>query len=375
MGYGVTRNVTATRIEPLPDSMRACVWRGGPEVSCETVSVPDVAAGEILVRVEACGLCPTDIKKIDLGLVRPPVILGHEMVGRVVACGTGAEPFLGKRVALYHHVPCRACRLCALGLYSQCAGYKKTGTTAGFTPAGGGWAEYLKAAPWIVRDGGIVELPDSLPAEVAVLMEPLNTCLKCLAAVPGEPGMLVVLGQGPVGLMVTALAGARGWTVLAVEPVAERREIARRFGAQRVFAPGPGLVEELREAAGPLGPDAACAATDAEPAINAALRAVRFGGTVVLFGHTRLGHDLTVDGGQIGMAEKRLVGSYSSSVDLNEAVTAYLLDERLPWAGLVTHVFPLEDITRALDLARHPAGGSLKIALSAGKNGRHDGHV
>jgi L-iditol 2-dehydrogenase len=365
--------------ETLPAEMLACVWRGGPRVCCETVPVPPVAAGELLVRVEACGLCPTDIKKIDQELLSPPVILGHEMAGEVVACGPGAESFRGKRVALYHHVPCRACRLCELGLYSQCADYKRTGTTAGFTPAGGGWAEYVKVASRIVRGGGVVELPPGLPIETAILMEPLNTCLKCLRTVPRPlatrgADTLVVLGQGPVGLMVTALANAEGWDVWAVEPVPERQAMARRFGARQVFSPGEGLVHQLREAAGPLGPDAACAATDSQTAVNAALRAVRFGGTVVLFGHTRIGQQLTIDGGQIGKDEKRLVGSYSSSIDLNDEVCELLLAERIPWRDLVTHVFPLEDINSALDRARRPVEGSLKIAVGPPRrqNGRSE---
>ena len=140
--------------KPVPADMLAAIWRGGPEVAVETVPVPEIGEGEVLVRVEACGLCPTDIKKIELGLVEPPVILGHEMAGVVVAAGQNADEFLGKRVAVYHHIPCLKCRLCELGRYSQCAGYKKTGTTAGFAPAGGGWAEYVKVSAWIVSGGG-----------------------------------------------------------------------------------------------------------------------------------------------------------------------------------------------------------------------------
>ncbi len=350
----------------IPSVMRACVWRGGAEVSVETVPVPSLDPGELLVRVEACGLCPTDIKKIDRALATPPVILGHETVGTVVACAAGMERSLGRRVALYHHVPCRQCRLCELGLYSQCAGYKKTGTTAGFTPAGGGWAEYVRVMPWIAAEGGVVELPPSTSVRVALLMEPLNTCLKCLNAWPEPPGTAVILGLGPVGLMLTALAHRKGWAVYGVEPLPDRRQKALRFGARAVFAPDAHLPARLKEIAPPYGPDAACTATDAEPAVEAALGAVRFGGTVILFGHTRLGHGLTIDAGQIGVAEKRVVGSYSSSIELNGEVLAALLEERIPWKELVTHVFPLEEINAALSLARRPEPGSLKIAVAPG---------
>ncbi|MFP3869709.1 MAG: alcohol dehydrogenase catalytic domain-containing protein, partial [Syntrophobacteria bacterium] len=328
------------RRQNIPCTMEAAVWRGGPGVDIEAVPVPEIGAGELLVRVEACGLCPTDIKKIDFTLVETPVILGHEIAGEVVAAGDGVEKFFGKRVAVYHHVPCRKCRLCQLGHYSQCEGYRKTGTTAGFRPAGGGWAGYVKVFDWIVRGGGVVEIPPSVPVTVAVLMEPLNTCLKCLDCLPGTKGTLVILGQGPVGLMLTVLAQRQGWRVVAVEPLRERRQRSAGYGAGAVFSPDDGLSEKLQETAAPLGPDAAIAATESEEAINAALCALRPGGTLILFAHTRKGQTLRLDAAQVGVTEKQLLGSYSSSIELNSTAKHILLDEGYPWPEFVTHVFP-----------------------------------
>ena len=351
--------------KPIPTEMTACVWRGGSRVKVETIPVPEICRGELLVQIEACGLCPTDIKKIDMALIKPPVILGHEMAGKVVAAGGGAEEFLGKRVAVYHHVPCRNCRLCELGRYSQCAGYKKTGTSAGFSPAGGGWAEYVTVAPWIVKGGGVVEIPQGLPVKIAILMEPLNTCLKCVSALPEGKGTLVVLGQGPVGLMLTALTSSNGWEVFAVEPLPERQEKSLAFGAKAVFHPEKDLVKRLQEVAAPLGHDAVIAATESEAAINGSLLALRPGGTMILFAHTRMGQELKIDAGQIGMAEKQIVGSYSSSIELNSLTKEILLDNRFPWGEFVTHLFPLEEINNALALARRPEGDSLKVAVAS----------
>ena len=348
----------------VPTEMIACVWRGGPWVEVETVPVPEISRGELLIEVEACGLCPTDIKKIDMGLVRPPVILGHEMAGRVVAAGPNAEEFLGKRVAVYHHVPCMNCRLCEIGFYSQCAGYKKTGTSAGFSPAGGGWAEYFTVAPWIVSGGGVVEIPLWLPVQIAILMEPLNTCLKCIGKLPASKGTVVILGQGPVGLMLTALCKSEGWQVFAVEPLADRREKSLAFGAKAVFHPREDLAARLQEMAPPLGHDVVIAATESEEAINGSLSALRPGGTMILFAHTRMGQELKIDAGQVGMAEKQIVGSYSSSIELNSLTREILLDNRFPWGEFVTHVFPLNEINSALALARGPEGGSLKVAVA-----------
>jgi L-iditol 2-dehydrogenase len=348
----------------VPTAMTACVWRGGPRVEVETVPVPEISEGELLVQIEACGLCPTDIKKIDMGLIKPPVILGHEMAGKVVAAGLGAEEFLGKRVAVYHHVPCRNCRLCELGRYSQCAGYKKTGTSAGFSPAGGGWAEYVKVFPWIVSGGGVVEIPQLLPVKIAILMEPLNTCLKCVRTLPEWKGTLVILGQGPVGLMLTALTTSEGWEVFAVELLPERQGKSLSFGAKAVFHPKEDLAARLQEVAPLLGHDAVIAATESEEAINSSLLTLRPGGTMILFAHTRLGQELKIDAGQIGMAEKQIVGSYSSSIELNSLTKEILRDNRFPWGELVTHMFPLKEINSALALARRPEGGSLKVAVA-----------
>jgi L-iditol 2-dehydrogenase len=286
------------------------------------------------------------------------------MAGKVVAAGPGVEEFLGKRVAVYHHVPCRNCRLCELGCYSQCPGYKKTGTSSGFSPAGGGWSEYVAVTSWIVRGGGVVEIPELLPVKIAILMEPLNTCLKCVSALPESKGTLVILGQGPVGLMLTALTSKDGWKVFAVEPLPERQEKSLAFGANAVFHPKENLAARLQEVAAPLGSDAVIATTESEEAINVSLQALRPGGKMILFAHTRMGQELSIDAGQIGMAEKEIVGSYSSSIELNAKTKEILLDNSFPWGEFVTHIFSLREINRALDLARRPQGDSLKVAVA-----------
>jgi L-iditol 2-dehydrogenase len=195
-------------------------------------------------------------------------------------------------------------------------------------------------------------------------MEPLNTCLKCADELPDSRGTVVILGQGPVGLMLTALMRKDGWEVVAVEPVLKRQEKSLEFGAKAVLHPQKDLTLRLKEAAAPLGPDAVIAAMETEETINSSLDALRPGGRLVLFAHTRMGQELEIDAGQIGVAEKQIIGSYSSSIELNAETREALLDEHLPWRQLVSHMFSLGEINRALALARRPEGGSLKIAVS-----------
>ena len=132
--------------------MRAGVYRGEGRVVVEHVPIPEIGEGEVLFRVAACGICGTDIKKIHHGFIAPPQILGHELAGTVVKVGRGVYRFKpGDRVVSFHHIPCGACFYCEKKLFSQCASYKKTGLTAGFEPNGGGFAEYVRAMPWIVE--------------------------------------------------------------------------------------------------------------------------------------------------------------------------------------------------------------------------------
>ena len=128
---------------PLPapgGQMRAGIYRGTNRVVVETVPVPEIGAGEALIRVAACGICGTDIKKIQHGFVAPPQIFGHEIAGTIVALGGGVRHWKeGDRVVSFHHIPCGSCFYCERSLYSQCPLYKKVGLTAGFDPNGGGF--------------------------------------------------------------------------------------------------------------------------------------------------------------------------------------------------------------------------------------------
>src|SRR6185437_9040907 len=144
--------------------MCAAVYRGANDLRTETVPVPSIGKNELLVRVAACGVCPTDIKKIHYGTVPPPRIFGHETAGTIVKIGGGRSPLVtraalkvGDRVALHHHVPCMECHFCRHHAFAQCTQYKRTGITAGFEPAGGGFAEYVRVMPFVLP--GVVKIP------------------------------------------------------------------------------------------------------------------------------------------------------------------------------------------------------------------------
>src|SRR5947209_3122818 len=164
----------------IPKDMLAAVYRGVNDVRVETVPVPQISQGELLVRIHTCGICGTDLKKIATGSHSAPRIFGHEMSGIVAAVGEGVTNFaLGDRVMVFHHIPCGECYYCRHKVYAQCPVYKKVGATAGFEPAGGGFAEYIRVMDWIVRKG-VVKIPARVSYEQASFIEPVNTCLKAI---------------------------------------------------------------------------------------------------------------------------------------------------------------------------------------------------
>ena len=183
----ITKTESATQ-SAIPRQMSAAVYRGQNDVRLETVPVPQIGAGEVLVRVHTCGICGTDLKKISTGSHSAPRIFGHETAGQIVAIGEGVNKFeVGDRVMVFHHIPCGECYYCRHKVFAQCPVYKKVGATAGFEPSGGGFAEYVRVLDWIVRRG-VVKLPESVSYEQASFVEPVNTCMKGIEALNIRPG-------------------------------------------------------------------------------------------------------------------------------------------------------------------------------------------
>jgi L-iditol 2-dehydrogenase len=345
--------------------MRAGVYRGNGQVVVESVPIPEIGEGELLFRVAACGICGTDIKKIHHGFVAPPQILGHELAGTVVAVGRGVTRFKpGDRVVSFHHIPCGHCFYCEEKLFSQCAGYKKTGLTAGFDPNGGGFAEYVRAMPWIV-ERGMIALPADVSFEEATFVEPVNTCLKAVRKARVKPGeKVLVIGQGPIGMLLMILAKYEGAEVYASDPMPGRRTASLRFGAKEVFDPAANsMPQEIRARTGGRGADAVLLAVPNPSLVPEALALARPGGRVLLFAHNDPVLRLEFPAAAVGVEEKEILGSYSADVDDQEESAALVFERRLPVRELISHRFPLEQIAEALELAARPKDNTLKVVI------------
>ena len=358
--------------------MRAVVYRGANDLRVERVPVPRIGPGELLVRVAVCGVCPTDIKKVQYGTVPPPRIFGHETAGTIVRVGSRVRQFhVGERVALHHHVPCLECHACRHRAFAQCAQYKRTGITAGFEPAGGGYAEYVRVMPFVLP--GVIKIPARNTFLEGAMLEPVNTVLKAvrrLALLPGDT--VLVAGQGPIGLMFTRLLALQGMRVLATDLLATRLKLARALGAARVFkvrgrrrpartgpsAADPRLSTLVRQLTRGRGLDAAVIAVPSDAVVREAQALLRGGGQVMLFSHTRRGDQTSVDLATVCVDEKDLIGSYSADFRLQTEVARLVFPRRLDVRQLVTHRFPLAQTAAAVELAAHPTAQSLKVVVA-----------
>src|SRR3984893_15927237 len=351
----------------IPSTMHAAVYRGVNDVRLETVPVPAIGAGELLVRVHTCGVCGTDLKKIATGSHSAPRIFGHETSGVVAAVGEGVRDYRpGDRVVVFHHIPCRECYYCRHKTFAQCQTYKKVGCTAGFEASGGGFAEYVRVMDWIVEHG-TVRIPDGVSFEQACFVEPVNTCMKGIQALRPEPGEAVlVIGQGPIGIMLSVLAKRAGATVITSDLYPERLKIGESFGLTlKMDASRTNVIDRVRELAEGRGADAVILAVGGNSLIRPALDAARPGGRVVVVAETVHG-EAVVDPASICVDEKALIGSYSASVDLQEESVRFVMSGEMDLARLISHRFPLPEGRQALDLAARPQPSSMKIVIQPG---------
>ena len=352
-----------------PATMRAAVYTGESTVSVESVPTPEIGPGELLVRVEACGICHTDLKKIEYNLLTPPRIYGHETAGVVVDAGRDVRDFEpGDRVIVFHHIPCLECFYCRHKLYAQCPVYKKVGVTAGYEPAGGGFSQYVRIMDWIVRRG-VEKIPDGVSFDRACFVEPVNTCLKGVVQLDPRPeDVVVILGQGPIGMLFTMLVKRSGATMVATDTMPFRREMALRFGAAAALDPrDPALLERILEMTGGRGADSVIIAASVPGIVEQAVRYSRPGSRILLFAQTSNKERVEVSGADVCVGERVIFGSYSASVDLQKESADLVFSGELAVEELITHRVPLNDIHLGIERALHPDEVSLKVVVQPQK--------
>lgn len=365
MSSTITQAGELSREKRYHGKMLAGVYRGAGRVVCEEVPVPEIGEGEVLFRVAACGICGTDLKKIAHGFLEPPQIFGHELAGTVVEVGRGVRKFKpGDRVVSFHHVPCEKCFYCKQRLFSQCAQYKKVGLTAGFNPSGGGFGQYVRAMPWIV-ERGMLAIPPEVSFEEATFIEPVNVAAKAVwKARVSEGEFVVMVGQGPIGMLLTGLCKLKGAEIVTTDPLEGRRMASLKLGASATFNPASDdVTAAVRERTKGRGADVVLLAAPHPNLVTEALNMTRAGGRVLLFAHNDPVLKIEFPAAAVGIEEKEILGSYSASITEQEEYAEIVFARRLPLAGLISHRFPTERIAEALELAAKPKDDTLKVLI------------
>jgi L-iditol 2-dehydrogenase len=238
------------------------------------------------------------------------------------------------------------------------------GVTAGYEPAGGGFSQYVRVMDWIVHRG-VEKIPDGVSFDRACFVEPVNTCLKGVIQLNPQPeDVVVILGQGPIGLLFTMLVKRSGSTMIASDAMPYRRELATRFGAAAAFDPrDPSLLSRIMEMTGGRGADLVIVAASAPGIVEQAVRYSRPGSRILLFAQTSHQERIEVSGADVCMGERVIFGSYSASVDLQKESAHLVFSGALPVEDLISHRFALNEIRLGITLALHPEPKSLKIIV------------
>lgn len=346
--------------------MKAQVFRGVNQLSYEELPLPSLEPDEVLVQVRVVGLCQSDIKKICYPLYEPPRIFGHETAGVIADVGSHVTNWqIGARVAVMHHIPCMRCGYCLNDNFSMCEVYKNISTTAGFNASGGGFAEYVKVPGHIVRNGGLIPIPDAVSFEEASFVEPTNCCLKAVKKAQISPGQKVlVTGAGPIGLMFMMLVRYFGAQAIATDLLPARISKALSVGATAAFdARDPDLSAKIYALTDGMGVDITLLAVPSAQAFLQALECTRKGGKILFFAEFPDDVEIPLNPNILYRREIDLMGSYSSSYRLQSLAADIVFNRRIDVETLISDRYPLENLSQAVASAIAPSPTTYKILI------------
>ncbi len=338
--------------------MRVAMWYSNRDVRVEEISVPQIGPGEVLVRVEACGICGSDVMEW-YRLNRAPLVLGHEIGGQIVAVGEGVEHYKeGDRVSAAHHVPCNTCHYCLSGHHTVCETLRQTN----FDP--GGFAEYIRL-PAINVDSGLFLLPAEVSYEEATFIEPLACVLRGQRKARMQPGgNVLVIGSGIAGLLHMQLARTLGAVqVVATDITPYRLEAAKRLGADATIHAEEDLPTRLRQVNQGRLADLVIVCTGAVSAITQALKSVERGGTILFFAPTNPGVTIPISITELfWRTEITLTSSYASSPADYQTALELIRAGTVPVRQMITHHLGLAETGLGFQLVTE-AQNSIKVII------------
>ena len=328
--------------------MLACFLEAPKKVAVKDVPIPKLAAGDILIRMEASGICGTDLEKIE-GQLGPGGILGHEVSGTIEKVADNVtEHKPGERVVAHHHVPCYQCADCFNGNYTLCNEFKRTN----IDPCG--FAEYFRVPQYNIARGAVIPLPPELSFEESAMIEPTACCIRAIrrAHVKQSDSVLVV-GLGPTGLtQIQLLRNTTTGRIIGSDIIESRLKLGRKLGADETIN---ALTEDVPSHVRKMtkdGVDLAIVSTGNEKALSQAFSSVRKGGRILLFGAPSHGASYQLNVSELFSRQITLLSSYSCvEAEMEEAIRL-VSEKRLDLKSLITDRFKIRDAEKAMEFAK-----------------------
>jgi len=341
--------------------MKAAFVKDTATISVDEVENPALGLGDILVQMQSCGICGSDLEKVFGKYGQPSMKLGHEPAGIVKEVGSNVTEFKkGDRVFTHHHVPCYSCHFCNHGNETMCTKYYETN----LSPCG--LAEEYLVPEWNVSHGGVLKLPDSMSFDEAAMIEPLACCVRSWKKIPYQSGdSIAILGVGPTGIMHVMLATAKGLDKIFCLDVNEfRLEFVKQFNITQVMlSTDPNRQKKIFDETSNRGVDIVIIATSSLKALEDAINLVRKGGTIMMFGVPSKGAQIPLDMSVVYSKEITLVTSYAASDNDTKVALSLINKGTVDVKKLITHKYPIRETQKAFDHA-HKGLDSMKIIIT-----------
>ena len=331
--------------------MKAAIFEATGELSVQDKPVPTLNSGDILIKVELCGICASDLAALngDITDYSPPVVMGHELAGIVVE-SRHPDVKVGEKVTANPMLSCGSCDYCRADLDKYCSQIEGIGHDID-----GGYAEYLRMPKHGIDTGKLISVPDTISPEELIFLEPLGCCINATRETIFDKSV-AILGAGPIGLMFAQLTRKAGLQTFVLEPLAHRRSAANEVGADATFDITGEQMEALIETTNG-GVDTVISATvNNQRAIDLAFKVVRRGGCVNFFGLAPAGQELRINLEHFHYMGHKLMASWAfSRWSLNES-RQMLIDHGINLKPLLTDRFPIEDVIEGFENARQQRG-------------------
>ena len=341
--------------------MKTSFVKGPSIISVDETDKPSIGDGDVLVQMNACGICGSDLEKVFGQYGQPSMRLGHEPAGIILDIGSEVTGFrIGDRVFTHHHVPCYDCHLCNHGNETMCSKYYETN----LSPCG--LSEEYVVPAWNVSHGGILKISDSISFEEAAMIEPLACCIRAWTKFPYREGdSAAIFGVGPTGMMHVMLAHVKKFSKIFCFDVNEfRLDFAKKFDiTNSINSMDENRKQKIIDGTQGRGVDVAIVATSSLKALEDAIDITRKGGSVMMFGVPSKGAQLNLDMNKIYSKEISLVTSYAASDKDTKEALDLIESSKIDVKQLITHTYSIDDSQKAFDHAR--AGeNAMKIIIT-----------